>query len=230
MKKLVFTISMGILSLAASAQATMRVSDMVSPTNSDLFRKHLTESKYVKATGSPYISEKFNFATISGVQNQVLVRYNAESDEFEIDNGDDTKYILPKNTEYNTIALKNGTGVYNLVNYKNSKGNNIDGYLQNKFSQNNVTFFVKEKVNYIPGKEAINSYTSDTPAKLIRAKDEFYLKLKDKEVIEFPSNKKKLIALFPEKKDQITSFLKDSDPSFNDVTGLTEITKFISTL
>ena len=230
MKKLVFTISFGLITIFASAQATLRVSDLVSPTNSDLFRKHLTESKYSKASGTPYIDQAFKHATISGVQNQVLVRYNAESDEFEIDNGDDTKYILPKKLEYNTITLKNNASSYNLVNYKDSKGNNTEGYLQNKFSNNEVTFFLKEKINYIAGKEAINSYTSDSNPKLVRGKDEFYLKLKDKEITEFPNSKKKLIAIFPEKKDQITDFLKQNNPSFSNANGLTKIAQFISTL
>lgn len=229
MKKIFFSALCSFMIFSASGQNNI---DMLSRTNVDLIRNNRLENKYEKATGSPYINDKFATASIPGVQNPVLVRYNAESDEIEVDNneGNNKHYTLPKNTQYSAIDLKNGGHKFRLVNYKDIKGAEVNGYLIEKFSKNEVTLFKKEKVNFIKGKEAENSYTMSSPAKLVRAKDEFYLQLKNKQIVEFPKNKKKFIALFEDKKEAINAYLKDNDISFSDENDIIKATEFISTL
>lgn len=229
MKKIFFSTLCSFMIFSASGQNTI---DLFSRTNVDLHRNNRLESKYEKAVGTPYTNDKFSLASINNVASPVLVRYNAEADEIEVENKESEKkyFTLPKDKEYNQIAFKNGTYKFVLVNYKDVKGAEVNGYLIEKFVKNDVTLFKKEKVNYIKGKEAENSYTMSSPAKLVRAKDEFYIQLKNKEIVEFPKNKKKFIAMFESKKDAINTYLKENDISFSEENDMAKVTEFISTL
>lgn len=231
MKKNFFSALCSFIIFSSYGQNTNAL-DMLNRTNLDLIRSNRYENKYDKATGSAYINDNFFPATISGVQNLVKVRYNAEADEFQIENDDDSdkNYTLPKKSEYSTIEFKNGFYKFELVNYKDVKGIEVNGYLIEKMNKNHIILYKREKVNYFKAKEAENSYTMGSSAKLVRAKDEFYLQLKNKQIVEFPKNKKKFIALFGDKKDAITAYLKDNDVSFSDESDIAKIAEFISTL
>ncbi|MBF0694879.1 MAG: hypothetical protein IR153_07475 [Flavobacterium sp.] len=228
MKKFVAALGIAILGLnTVSAQNMM---DLVSPTHTDLFRnKAMGIQKYEKAVGSPYLDEKFNLANISGVKDLVLVRYNAESDEMDIDNGEQKIYTLPKNDEYHTITFKNGMFTFKLRDYTDAKGKPARGYLIEKFSNNDIALYRKERVVFMAGKEAVNSYSNDVPPKLNRAKEEYYLQTKDGKTVEFP-NKKGLISMYPNKKSEIEKFLKENKLGFNRESDLIAITKFIANL
>lgn len=228
MKKMIFSVLSFFAIFSATAQ---NANDYLTRVNVDLIRNKMnSKDRYNEAIGSPYILEKFNLATISGVQNAVLVRYNAEADEMEIDNGDEKIYILPKSNEYNTVSLKNGFYTYVLSTYKDSKGADLHGYLIETFNENGITLLKREKISLKKGKPAENSYTQDSPTKLVRAKDEFYIKTKDGQINAFPTSKKELVALKPEKKTEIEKFLKDNDISFKKEDDLSKTAKFISTL
>lgn len=228
MKK--YVVALGVVILGLTSASAQNMMDLVSPTHTDLFRnKAMGLHKYEKAVGSPYLDEKFNLANISGVQDLVLVRYNAESDEMDIDNGEQKLYTLPKSDEYNTITFRNGLYTFKLRDYIDSKGKPARGYLIEKFSNNGVALYRKERVIFMAGKEAINSYTTDTPPKLNRAREEFYLETKDGKIAEFP-NKKGLLSMFSGNKSEIEKFLKDNKIGFSKESDLIAITKFISNL
>jgi len=242
MKKIFFSALCAFTFFSASAQSNFDIGrqtsvDAFTRRNTELYREgRLNTEKYEKAIGSAYTIEKFTLATISGVPEAVSVRYNAEADSFEVQNNEanapaDKKFFaLPKQTEYSNIDFKNGTYKFRLLNYKDVNGKEVNGYLIEKFSKNDVVLYKKEKINYIKGRVAENSYAMDSPAKLVRAKDEFYLQLKSKQIVEFPKNKKKLIALFEDKKEAINTYLKTNDPSFSDENDMVKIAEFVSTL
>ena len=241
MKKIFFsTLSLFTL-FSASAQSNFDIGrqttvDAFTRRNTELYREgRLNSEKYEKAIGSPYTDEKFSQAAVSGVPEAVPVRYNAEADVFEIQNTEanatpDKKFfVLPKQTEYSNIDFKNGTYKFRLLNYKDVNEKEVNGYLIEKFSKNDIVLYKKEKINYIKGRVAENSYAMDSPAKLVRAKDEFYLQLKSKQIVEFPKNKKKLIALFEDKKENINAYLKTNDISFSDESDIAKVAELIST-
>lgn len=242
MKKIFFSALCAFTFFSASAQSNFDIGrqtsvDAFSRRNTELYREGRTNTeKYEKAIGSAYTNEKFTLATISGVPEAVSVRYNAEADSFEVQNNEtnapaDKKFFaLPKQTEYSNIDFKNGTYKFRLLNYKDVNDKEVNGYLIEKFSKNDVVLYKKEKINYIKGRVAENSYAMDSPAKLVRAKDEFYLQLKSKQIVEFPKNKKKLIALFEDKKEAINTYFKANDPSFSDENDMAKIAEFVSTL
>lgn len=226
MKKIFFT-ALTLTAINLNAQVSLNVANRI---NTELLSNKDSSSRYEKVSGSPYLYESFRLAKISSIPGDVLVRYNAELDEIEIDNGDGKKYLLPKSEDYNTIELKNGQGKFILEKYNDASGSNSYGYLIEKLSKNEIKFYKREKIKLIAAKTAESSYTQDTPAKLIKGNEEYYLKIKDKNAELFPNSKKKLIALFPEKKSEIENFLKDKNPSFKKEEGMSQITEFISTL
>jgi len=240
MKKIFFSALSAFTLFSASAQSNFDIGrqttvDAFSRRNAELYREgRLNTEKYEKANGSPYTNEKFAPAVISGVPETVSVRYNAEADIFEIQNNEtnapaDKKFFaLPKQTEYSNIDFKNGSYKFRLLNYKDTDEKEVNGYLIEKFSKNDVTLYKREKINYVKGRPAENSYTMDSPAKLVRVKDEFYIQLKSKQIVEFPKNKKKLIALFEDKKENINTFLKDNDISFSDENDMSKVAELIS--
>ncbi|TBX70039.1 hypothetical protein EZL74_04645 [Flavobacterium silvisoli] len=80
----------------------------------------------------------------------------------------------------------------------------------------------------IAEKLAANAYESDRPASYVKAEDAFYFKNRDKEIIEFPSNKKGLLKLFPEKKMEIEIFIKQNKTDFKKEEDLIKLIEFLS--
>ncbi len=180
------------------------------------------------AIGIPYINKTFTLGNINGVEESVLIKYNAHLDEIELNNGDDKVFILPKDQEFNTITLKTGT-IYKFVEYNNDD-KKTKGYLVERFSQNDVSLLKREKIILIPEKQPVNGYGAYAPPKYERSDDEYFLQLKDKKVIAFPKNKKKVIEIFPSKKTEIEDYFKSNKLSFKEEADMIRITQFIATL
>lgn len=214
-----------------SAQSNMRLSSKLNTNNggtSELVDK-IGKKETSSATGSPYILDTFVLSNISNATDMMLVKYNAYSDEMEVDKGDGKITTLPKQDDFNTITLKTGT-VYKLVDFKNSDNLDTKGYMVEKVTLNGITLLKKEKINLIPEKQPMNGYGSYVPPRYDRQSDEYYLLLKNGKVVLFPKNKKKLQELFPEQKEKIDSYLKENDLSFKKENDMVKLTQFLSTL
>lgn len=180
------------------------------------------------AIGSPYLMKTFSLATISGVDDLILVKYNAYSDEIELDSGNNKIFILPKDMEFHTITLKTGQ-VYRLFEYKDD-GKDVKGYLLEKASNNGVSLLVKEKIILIPEKQSNNGYGTYSPPKFNDGGKNYYLEMKDKSVVAFPKNKKKLAEILTGKEAEVANFLKSNKISFKDEQDMIKVVNFIATL
>jgi hypothetical protein len=231
MKKVVLTALGLVMTIGAFAQGMGR-QDLTNYFNREggsfNLRQKVGAKEADNATGSPYLTSSFTLGTISNVEEALLVKYNAYTDEIELDNGNNKTFILPKDEEFNTITLKTG-GVYRLFNYKND-GKDVKGYLLEKLNVNEVSLLKKEQIILIPERQPVNGYGSYVPAKFEKGSDEYYLQLKDKSVVAFPKSKKKLIEIFPAKKSEIETFLKSNKVSFKGEQDMMTITNFIATL
>ena len=181
------------------------------------------------ATGSPYVMNTFAAGNINGVAEMILVKYNAYTDEIELNNGDDKVFILPKDSLFNTITLRTGS-TYKYVTYSDDDNKPVTGYMAEKSSVNGVRLLAKEKIILMPEKQPVNGYGAYAPAKFERVNDDYYLQLKDNKIVEFPKNKKKLAALFQNQTAAIDAFFKTNKVSFKDSSDLIRITNFIATL
>src|SRR5690606_17138349 len=109
-------------------------------------------------------------------------------------------------------------------------GKDVKGYMLEKLNANGVSLLKKEQVILLPERQPVNGYGSYVPPKFEKGSDEYYLELKDKSVVAFPKNKKKLTELFADKKSDIDSFFKANKISFKTEHDMIAITKFSSML
>mgnify|MGYP003612458072 CR=1 FL=1 len=170
--------------------------------------------------GSPYFDESFLPAKILGVEKTFKTRYNVFLDQFEIRYEDET-FVLPKDNRYPIINLKDSK--YVLLTLNNT-------YYIESYSNNNFALLKKERIKISEKKKATTGYSSDKPERYVPMSSEFYLKLGEDKIIEFPKNKNVLFDTFPNFKTKINKYLKDSKPSFKQEADLIALTKFLSTL
>ncbi|PWA06830.1 hypothetical protein [Flavobacterium psychrotolerans] len=212
--------------------SAQRIADKIDPNFSGaLYRNGSLNSTYHEKTeGSPYLNEKFNYAEVSGIDQKLMVRYNAESDQIEVQIETNDVLILTKDDKFNLISINLGLTKMKLLNYKNLKGEDVYGYLVVLFDKNEVSLLRRDKIILQKEKQPKNSYDVYSPAKLVKANEEYYLETKDKKIIPMPQNKKQLLELYPEQKEAIIPFLKNNDLSFKTESDLIKITQFLSTL
>lgn len=228
MKKIIFTLTVSFFAFAANAQGLF--DNLGSGSTGTLLRNNAIDKKDASIIGTPYIDDKFFISDISNVPEKVMTRYNAATDEIEIKKDDDNKeFLLPKSTEYATVNSKYGKYVLKLVDYKSTKGENVNGYLVELWTNGTASFFRRDRIKLEEGREG-NGYTGYTPPKYTKVAAEYYIQLKGKDIAVFPKSKKALIEIFKDKKSEIDAFFKANDLSFKDEKEMAKIAEFASTL
>lgn len=229
MKKLLLNTSLLFFTvLSINAQ---RLMDTMDPTSSGaLFRNDvLNKKEMTKIEGSEYLVDEFRLAEVSGIPQQIMVRYNAMTDMIEVQNEKKEVFSLMKKEPFNIITIIPFTDKIKLLNYKTKDGE-VNGYLVELFNKNDVALYRRDKIAIQKGKEAINSYSPATSARYVKTNDEYYLSLKNETAVMMPKNKKELQDLFPEKKEEIAVYLKKNNFSLKDEKSVIEIAKFLSNL
>lgn len=172
--------------------------------------------------GSPYLNVKFLNAQISGAPEKTKMRYNSFTDLFEIQGQDDKIFNLNKTEPYTSIIFETSFTKYRLVSYRDDNGDNY-GYFNEILGAGKITLLKKEKSILIKAKEAKNSYEEAKLARYEKLSDEFYWNLNSEFFVRIPTSKKKLIELFPLKKDEINDFFSNYSPNFKDEKSLIAI-------
>ncbi|MCA0350265.1 MAG: hypothetical protein LCH35_13515 [Bacteroidetes bacterium] len=187
-------------------------------------------SKISPATqGSPYIYTTFLLAKIENFEGVALLRYNANNDEFEfIDPSNDT-LVLKKVVTFSKISFVANKSNYRLVEYTDKQKQKIFGYLVCLQENKDYSLIKRQKIDFYEPKEAKTSYDTRIPPRFERAKDTYFLKYKDQDIVEFPSNKKGLVKLYPDKKEAIETFIKQNKINFDKEEDLSKIIDFLAT-
>ena len=232
MKKTFFTIL--FLGLSVYSTQAQFLLDRLDPSGAagGALRNKYTNSKKEGIEGSPYINNNFSLANIEGIPNNILMRYNGGKDEMEYildENGKKDTLVLRKADPLKTIVFKTPSTTYKYVPYVNNKGVSTYGYLVVLSEKNNVILYKQESVAYIPAKQASNSYQTSSSAKYNRAEDRYFLKTENG-TSPFPDSKKKLLALYPDQKSALETFLKENKISFSKESDLIKLTAFIATM
>lgn len=232
MKKIFLVLAFVMLFINSFGQARADLYNYFNSTKAGVgsLMEKVGEKETDNATGSPYILKTFSLGNINGVEGSILIKYNAYSDVIELNNGDDKVFILPKDQEFNTISLKASSHPYKLFNYRDLKNEEVNGYLIEQVAENGVALLKREKIILIPEKQPQNGYGTFSPAKYERVTDDYYLQLKEKNIVPFPKNKKKLQQLFTTQKDAIDTFFESNELSFKEEQDMIKITQFIATL
>ena len=228
MKKWIITTALFLMVTSLKAQ---QLFDKLDPTSSTLFlNKVSSKSSGETIKGSPYLNEAFYPATIGAYDYVVMVRYNAEKDEIEVQNPDTKEaFVLPKEDRYGSIAARN-------IRYKLTlKHFTLDdkpayGYLTEVFTENGLTLLRRDWIRLQPERQPKNSYDHYEPAERIKAKEAYFLELKDQSIIAMPKNQKQLLKIYPDKKEAITAFLKSNSNSFKEAQDLILLVRFLSGL
>lgn len=209
----------------ANSQQLMSVLD---PSGTSTLDRNRLENKKKNIAGTPFEDEKYMPARISGVNEVAMIRYNAYADQIEVE-VEGATYNLPKKDEYNEIVFVGSNKTISLKSYSDSKGVNTYGYLYEIASGKKSKVYLKKIVILTPEKEPISSYDSYVPAKYNSGNDEYYFELNGQ--IKFmPKGKKDLIALFPNKKSEIQSFLKQNKISFKEESDIIKLSEFLGSL
>ncbi len=232
MKNLFFyTLLIGLFSIILNAQESERkqsLDAMMTSHGGKIFRN--SKNKETKILGTPYFQQMFALAKVDNVTQKYFMRYNVFADEFEFITPKNDTLILDKIADFNKITFSGINKKYSLLEYTNSGGNYVKGYLIEFYTKGNYTLYVKEKVTYYSGKVAKTSLEKDMPERYVKAENGYYFKNKEAVIIEFPESKKQLIKLYPDKKQEIETFIKDTKVSFNEDYDRIKIIDFLSAL
>lgn len=217
------------LTATLSMTAQTRIINMLNRTNGsnfDLMQK-MNKKESENAVGSPYITPAFNLASISGVTDVVMVNYNAETDAIDINSGDDKIFELPKDSDFGTVTFKNGKAKYVLFSYKNEKGQNVRGYLNEVSAAPKARLYKRERIALIPERQPSTGYDRYVPPKYDRVNDIYYLQVGEAAPVIYPKNRKEVSAMFPERKSEVEAFLKKNRISFKSEEDLVKLTAFL---
>lgn len=182
-----------------------------------------------KPQGSPYNQDAFQLAMVEDITEKANMRYNIYKDEFEFLTPKNDTLILDKIEDFGKLSFAATKTKYKLVNYISTNDKYYYGYLIDIYQKENVGLFKKENIEFNEEKIARTSLESNMPAKYYKSKNTYFLKIKET-INEFPSNKKKIIKLFPEKKEVIEAFIKDNKIDFDKEQDLIKVVDFLATL
>lgn len=204
------------------------IGGFIDRTQNFVIERNRHEKKDSSILGTPYSIEKFMPADIDGAGELVLVRYNNQADEVEIEY-DDKILILPKKPEFGKVSLRKGKTI-KLLNYVDVRNSNVYGYLFESYIGEKISLYLRERTIIVPAKEAQNGYDSASPARYSRTDDEYYFSYKGAAIVAFPDSKKELIAMYPENKKEIEDFLKTNKLKFKTEADLIKIATFLDSL
>lgn len=219
----------------------MNVGSPIDPGN-EIFRiplfnslQQLAEYKeYNKNTstilGSPYLTDTFLTASISGFKHKLSVRYNALSDEIEVDRGEKNPYALKKEAPFTLVTFDGINTKIKLCQFKNTKNESTNGYLVELNQKNELVLYKRLKTTFNPGRPARNTFDTGIPAKFVIEKPLYYVEVKDTKVIAFPTSKKEAIDFYPSKKEATTDFMNNNKINFKEEKDIILLFTFFSTL
>lgn len=178
-----------------------------------------------EAKGSPYVSNDFLTATISGFEGTYKVRYNANSEQMEVKMGGSVKVVPTSNVQAVTIpkTFKNPAMTYVPTRFEDGK----EGFALNAWQDGKGNYLlIRETVQYYPAKQASNSYGKDKAARYERENDQFYLKSASGNLTKIPSKKKQFFSAFKGKEGEIKDFVKKEKLKISDTNDLKKIAAF----
>lgn len=195
--------------------------------NSPLRRDVIKENE--ATLGSPYIYKVFLLAKVDKVEGNSLMRYDACHDQFEFVSTKMDTLILNKDKAFSKITFLNNNITYVLTDYTNKSDKPVTGYLVLMHENNKYALLKKQTVILEKARPAQTSYDHDTPAKFKPDNDVFYLKNGDLGTVVFPTSKKGMLKLFPDKKDALEAFIKQNNIDFAVEADLKKIVDFLAT-
>lgn len=182
--------------------------------------------------GTPYIIDDFSPARVSADKEKIYnLRYNAVTDQMEVETEKNTIQAINKNIDGVTITFLKDDKVYESINYINKEGVAERGYfIHLNSADSKINLLIKESKKFIERQPAKSSYQDTKPAKFKRVDDVYYVIIKNKTAQILPTKKKELLSLFPEKSNDISSFIKSNKIKISKRGDLLKLISYINTL
>lgn len=177
---------------------------------------------YDEIIGSPYANVNFSLAKIAENYEKIPVRYNSYADQIEFQK-DGAVMVLPKESTFGRIEIISPKQSLVLLDTKDE----LDGYFYEIIKGNNASLYKKVQTKFIDTIPASNTYSSDKPATFKTQDPVYYIKTENG-FIKRPKNVKELIEQYPNKKDALSSFLKEKKLKLQKEEDLKKIVSFLN--
>ena len=176
--------------------------------------------KIADIQGIPYLNAKFEMGKITTsdgkVYGNIPLRYNAFTDDLEFSNGNINYNIEPKSL---IKRAEFGGSVFSYMPY-DSKGSMQNGFLK-IINGGKATLLVRFTIKFLDMEET-KPYMDPKPARFSDIKKEYFLAIGGTPAKAI-SNKKMLLQMFGEKKEEMKTYISKNRCSIKEEEGLRKI-------
>ncbi len=192
------------------------------------------EKILAKASGSPYVNEKFKPCRIVYKNEETgfaYYRFNAHNNEIELKENVAAEKIFSLNIDPN-IAIKDleNNELILLKRVLDSKEKVSNSYVNLLLTSNTINLYRRTYIKFSEGTEATNSMVIATNDKFTPYQDYFVETENSKALQLVKPNKKSLYEIFPELKDSIKSIIKEQSLNLKKEDDLVTLIEGISKL
>jgi len=229
MKRIAFIICLLVsMTLNISAQTILKsiMSDFQNKTLTDgVFLEY--NMKLSDIQGSPYLDDQFSPGTVvstdGSVYNDLPLRYNGYSDDLEFKKGNKTYNIQPKTR---VKRAEFGGKIFSCLPFEDA-GKTNNGYFEIKV-EGKASFLIRYSVKFFE-KEQVKPFADPKPARFEGKEKSYYVTI-DGNVAKQILNKKGLIGLFGQKKDEMESYISKNKLSIREDESLSKIISYYNNL
>lgn len=190
------------------------------------YRKNELTEKDIN--GSPYLNDEFikgSIYTVSKTQYaDVPLRYNIYNDEIEFQTSDNK--ILALSTP--EIVEKVVFGKYTMEYIPFEAGNKVKRGFFKLLLEGKVSLYARPEIHF-EGPKPPAAYQEAQPAKFHPKDDRYYIRT-GQEVAQSVGNKKELIGLFPDHKNEIEAFIKKNKINIKKPEELKSLVEYYNSL
>lgn len=186
--------------------------------------------KQQNVSGSPYQNDQFIAGAIyydnKLVKEDVLLRYNIYSSQFEIQDEFLSEKIDGIAGDPNVhLKLDGATYVYVPTEGQKGKGTYFEVISSNQFYK----LYKETRVEYIPKQPAKTSYDRMIPASF-KTDQLYYLVSPNGDLVKLPTSKNKLIKTLSPKSIEIKKFIKANNINISDEQGLVKLINYYESI
>lgn len=178
--------------------------------------------------GSPYLNDEFISGSVYTVQkiqyNEIPLRYNIYNNNIEFKTASDEIQELTNPEIIEKVVMGDIQMVYSPYLMANKNNNGFFIVLE----EGKVSLLAKPEIQFVPATQPAG-YKDAEPPKFIKKSDEYYLRIGTGQAI-LISNKKDMIAAFPDNQDKIENFVSKNKTKTNKPESLKELVKYYNSL
>lgn len=177
--------------------------------------------------GSTYINDDFSLAKVSNIEAYVNARYNAYTDEMELEIKNEIGYLI-KISELK-VVFQSDKSTYKVFDFQDEVEVK-KGFFRLLSEGEGISLLAKESIKFHKEKMPTRGYEKRTPATFKRSKDKLFISLKNSSATKLPNKKKNMLKLFSSNSNAIEEYAKKNKLGFKNKEDLTKIFNYFNTL